>query len=103
MSEETPLEEESFPCMLCDEVFRTKAHLMQHMKSKTTDRQNRILAYLREKPGATVREVGEAVGLRSPASTWDALGRLEEKGLLKRLPCPTCGALAWLITKEEAS
>lgn len=73
------------------------------MSERTTARQDRILAYLQEKPGATVREVGEAVGLRSPASTWDALGRLEEKGLLKRLPCPTCGALAWLITEEESA
>lgn len=62
---------------------------------------DRILDFLREKPGATVREVGEAVGLRSPASSFYQLGRLEEKGLLRRVNCPLCAAQMWTIIEPE--
>lgn len=60
-----------------------------------------ILDFLREKPGATVREVGEAVGLRSPASSFYQLGRLEEKGLLRRVACPLCTAQMWTVIEPE--
>lgn len=68
-----------------------------------SNRQDRILTFLREKPGATVREVGEELGLRSPSTPWEELGKLERKGLIKREPCPTCGAQAWFIQEGETA
>jgi predicted transcriptional regulator len=56
-----------------------------------------ILDYLEERPGATVREVGEAVGLRSSSSAFYQLGILEENGQIKREICPTCSAKIWTI------
>lgn len=69
----------------------------------TTDRQDWILAFLREKPGASVREVGEELGLRSPSTPWEELGKLEKKGLIRRLPCPTCAHEMWVITDGEVA
>ena len=56
-----------------------------------TDRQRAILDYLREFVDEhgyppTVREIGEAVGLRSPSTVHAHLAQLERAGLLRRDP-----------------
>ena len=56
-----------------------------------TDRQRAILDYLRgfvDEHGypPTVREIGEAVGLRSPSTVHAHLAQLERAGLLRRDP-----------------
>ncbi len=56
-----------------------------------TDRQRRILEYMREIVSQrgyppTVREIGEAVGLVSPSSVAYQLGVLEKKGYLRKDP-----------------
>ncbi len=53
-----------------------------------------ILSYLRDYPHAyppTIREIGEAVGLRSSATVHEHLTKLEAQGLIERKPkCPRC-------------
>lgn len=66
-----------------------------------TSRHDAILTYLREFPGATVREIGEAVGLSSPGSVHPALEGLERKGLLRREPCPVCQSPVWAVVERE--
>jgi repressor LexA len=72
-----------------------RATVIEHMFAeggpKVTDRQRAILEYLREyieQHGypPTVREIGEAVGLRSPSTVHAHLAQLERAGLLRRDP-----------------
>jgi len=56
-----------------------------------TDRQKSIFLYIKEEIAAkgyppSVREIGEAVGLKSPASVHSHLKTLENKGYLRRDP-----------------
>ncbi|HOU09553.1 MAG TPA: transcriptional repressor LexA [Clostridiales bacterium] len=57
---------------------------------KLTETQRRIYDFLLEKSGCgippSVREIGAAVGLRSPASVQTNLNALEEKGYISRDP-----------------
>jgi len=57
---------------------------------KMTETQRRIYDFLLEKSGCgippSVREIGAAVGLRSPASVQSSLNALEEKGYISRDP-----------------
>jgi predicted transcriptional regulator len=70
---------------------------------KPSQVRDNILTYLRKRPGATVREVGDAVGLRSSSSAFYQLGILEEKGLIKRKICPRCDGKIWSVNGEEKS
>ena len=61
------------------------------MADKLTDRQQRILEYIREAVDTrgyppSVREICEAVGLTSPSSVHHQLGVLERRGYLRRDP-----------------
>jgi repressor LexA len=71
------------------------ATVIEHMFAEggpmVTDRQRAILDYLRgfvDEHGypPTVREIGEAVGLRSPSTVHAHLAQLERAGLLRRDP-----------------
>jgi repressor LexA len=71
------------------------ATVVEHMFAEgghmVTERQRAILDYLRgfvEEHGypPTVREIGEAVGLRSPSTVHAHLAQLERAGLLRRDP-----------------
>jgi repressor LexA len=71
------------------------ATVIEHMFAEggqmVTERQRAILDYLREfvdEQGypPTVREIGEAVGLRSPSTVHAHLAQLERAGLLRRDP-----------------
>jgi repressor LexA len=71
------------------------ATVIEHMFAEggqmVTERQRAILDYLRvfiEEHGypPTVREIGEAVGLRSPSTVHAHLAQLERAGLLRRDP-----------------
>jgi repressor LexA len=73
----------------------TAATLIEHMFAEggqmVTERQRAILDYLRgfvDEHGypPTVREIGEAVGLRSPSTVHAHLAQLERAGLLRRDP-----------------
>lgn len=60
-------------------------------KAELTERQRRILAYIRESVDArgyppSVREIGEAVGLASASSVAYQLGVLQRKGFLRKAP-----------------
>ncbi len=60
-------------------------------RSALTDRQQRILEMIHEHVEAhgyppSVREIGDAVGLRSPSSVHAQLATLEERGYLRRDP-----------------
>jgi repressor LexA len=66
-------------------------HMFAEGGSMVTDRQRAILDYVRgfvDEHGypPTVREIGEAVGLRSPSTVHAHLAQLERAGLLKRDP-----------------
>jgi repressor LexA len=59
--------------------------------SQLTDRQKEIYEFIRDKIetrgyGPTVREIGEAFGIRSPNGVMCHLKALEKKGLIKRDP-----------------
>lgn len=61
------------------------------MKAELTPRQQRILDYIRETVATrryppSVREIGDAVGLRSTSSVHAQLGALEQAGVLRRDP-----------------
>jgi repressor LexA len=61
------------------------------MPTSLTDRQLRILEFIREAVEArgfppSVREIGDAVGLRSPSSVHSQLRTLEDGGYLRRDP-----------------
>ncbi len=63
---------------------------MQH-DTTLTERQRQILHYIREKIRSSgyppsVREIGQAVGLRSSSTVHNHLVQLEEKGFLKKDP-----------------
>jgi repressor LexA len=69
--------------------------LIEHMFAKggpmVSDRQRAILEFLQEYVDQhgyppTVREIGEAVGLRSPSTVHAHLAQLERAGLLRRDP-----------------
>jgi repressor LexA len=71
------------------------ATVIEHMFAEggpmVTDRQQAILEYLRgfvDEHGypPTVREIGEAVGLRSPSTVHAHLAQLERAGLIRRDP-----------------
>jgi repressor LexA len=71
------------------------ATVIEHMFAEggpmVTERQRAILDYLREFVDEngyppTVREIGEAVGLRSPSTVHAHLAQLERAGLLRRDP-----------------
>jgi repressor LexA len=73
----------------------TAATVIEHMFAEggqmVTERQRAILDYLRgfvDEHGypPTVREIGEAVGLRSPSTVHAHLAQLERAGLLRRDP-----------------
>ncbi|SMD07357.1 MarR family transcriptional regulator [Sporomusa malonica] len=57
-------------------------------------KQSAIINFLRDYPHSyppTVREIGAAVGLRSSATVYTYLTRLEAQGLIQRKPgCPRC-------------
>jgi repressor LexA len=66
-------------------------HMFAEGGQMVSDRQRAILEYLREyieQHGypPTVREIGEAVGLRSPSTVHAHLAQLERAGLLRRDP-----------------
>jgi repressor LexA len=66
-------------------------HMFAEGGQMVTERQRGILDYLRgfvEEHGypPTVREIGEAVGLRSPSTVHAHLAQLERAGLLRRDP-----------------
>jgi repressor LexA len=66
-------------------------HMFAEGGPMVTDRQRAILDYLRgfvDEHGypPTVREIGEAVGLRSPSTVHAHLAQLERAGLLRRDP-----------------
>jgi repressor LexA len=72
-----------------------RATLIEHMFAKggpmVSDRQRAILEFLQEYVDQhgyppTVREIGEAVGLRSPSTVHAHLAHLERAGLLRRDP-----------------
>ncbi|HWB71614.1 MAG TPA: transcriptional repressor LexA [Egibacteraceae bacterium] len=59
--------------------------------SELSDRQRQILAVIRQEVQGrgyppSVREIGEAVGLKSPSSVHSQLASLEERGYLRRDP-----------------
>ena len=61
------------------------------MTEQLTDRQNRILDYIRyvtktRNYPPSVREIGEAVGLSSSSTVHNHLNQLERRGLIKRDP-----------------
>src|SRR5205809_7492202 len=61
------------------------------LTDQLTDRQARILEYIRYRPKgrnypASVREIGEAVGLSSSSTVHNHLNQLERRGLIKRDP-----------------
>ncbi len=61
------------------------------MTEQLTDRQNRILEYIRfvtksRNYPPSVREIGEAVGLSSSSTVHNHLNQLERRGLIKRDP-----------------
>jgi len=71
------------------------ATVIEHMFAKggpmVTDRQRAILEYVHEYVDGhgyppTVREIGEAVGLRSPSTVHAHLAQLERAGMLRRDP-----------------
>jgi repressor LexA len=66
-------------------------HMFAEGGQMVTDRQRAILDYLRDFVDEhgyppTVREIGEAVGLRSPSTVHAHLAQLERAGLLRRDP-----------------
>jgi len=66
-------------------------HMFAEGDQMVTERQRAILDYLRafvDEHGypPTVREIGEAVGLRSPSTVHAHLAQLERAGLLRRDP-----------------
>jgi repressor LexA len=66
-------------------------HMFARGGQMVTERQRAILDYLREFVDEhgyppTVREIGEAVGLRSPSTVHAHLAQLERAGLLRRDP-----------------
>lgn len=70
------------------------------------DRQRQILEFIRERVASrgyppTVREIGKAVGLRSPASVHNHLGALERAGLVRRDPLSP-RAIQLLAPAEES-
>jgi repressor LexA len=63
----------------------------EQQRSPLTEQQQRVLDYIREHIGAkgfppSVREIGEALGLASSSTVHGHLGRLEEKGYIRRDP-----------------
>ena len=61
------------------------------MSDHLTERQNKILAYIRDTTRArsyppSVREIGEAVGLSSSSTVHNHLNQLERRGLIRRDP-----------------
>ena len=63
----------------------------------SSQKQAAILAFLHKYPhpySPTVREIGEAVGLRSSSTVHSYLIKLENQGLIERkLGCPRCIAI----------
>jgi repressor LexA len=62
-----------------------------NLSEQLTERQNRILEYIRTVTRArsyppSVREIGEAVGLSSSSTVHNHLNQLERRGLIKRDP-----------------
>jgi repressor LexA len=76
---------------LSDRAATVIEHMFAEGGPMVTDRQRAILDYLRgfvDEHGypPTVREIGEAVGLRSPSTVHAHLAQLERAGLLRRDP-----------------
>lgn len=65
--------------------------MARHRVAHLTDRQQHIVRYIRERitndgEAPTVREIGDAVGLRSDSAVHYQLGQCEEKGAITREP-----------------
>lgn len=73
---------------------------------KVTPAQARVLAFIRDNLGyysPTVREIAAGIGVRSPHAVTQHLDKLEEKGLIQRVPKSPRGIRLVETVKVEAT
>lgn len=61
-----------------------------------------ILRALYDNPVATLRQIGDVVGLKSVSAVHRQLETLEDAGLIEQRPCHSCGGFGRYLTDQGA-